>query len=660
MGSQPIRLLQRALASVAAGLMLFQPPGAALAQGAPAAALAEYGELPGIEHGVLSQSGRRIAMVAMVAGKRALVVMEPGKGVISRVAIGDEKVRSLSWVGDERVMVITSKTERLGYGFTTDKAEFYSSLVVKVGPQPEIGIVFGNRRDIPAAIFGDYGVREIGGRYYGFFGGIKLAQNSRAGLRMDNTRPFLWRVDMQDFSVKPAGAAAPEGHSHDWLIDRNGEIAATLEINQSSGAWSLRNKRAGKLASGINPLGRIGFLGLGYDGRTILFWERSEDGVDWHEVPVDGGAVQPFLPDIGVEELFFDPQTGHLMGYSEKGRTNQPVFRDTAHAQAVRKVREAFPQEDMEILAWTSNFSHVIVRTSGNADSGTWYAVDLTQLRADPIDYERTNIGPEQVGPISTFAYTAADGLEMDGILTLPPGPLGREPRGLPAILMPHGGPHAHDNAGFDWWAQAFAARGYAVFQPNFRGSTNRGQAFMRAGFGEWGRKMQTDKTDGLAALAQQGIIDPARVCIVGASYGGYAALAGVTLQQGLFRCAVAVAPVSDIANMYREDVRASGQRGTTRAGLLDQLGPSKDWNDVSPLRAAGNADAPVMLIHGKDDVVVPYAHSSRMASALKSAGKPYELVSLEGEDHWLSRSETRRAMLDAAVRFVERHNPPG
>ncbi len=97
------------------------------------------------------------------------------------------------------------------------------------------------------------------------------------------------------------------------------------------------------------------------------------------------------------------------------------------------------------------------------------------------------------------------------------------------------------------------------MFQPNFRGSTNRNQAFMQAGFGEWGRKMQSDKTDGLAALVAKGIVHPARVCIVGASYGGYAALAGVTLQQGIFRCAVAVAPVSDIANMYREDVRACG-----------------------------------------------------------------------------------------------------
>lgn len=642
-------------AALAGALALGAVSGGLAAQTPMPVPLGEYGDLPAISQGTLSQTGKRIAMITTRGEARYLIVFEPGKGAIARADVGTEKVRSVRWVGDDRVMVITSKTEKLGYGYTTDKAEFYTAIVVTLGASVDVKVIFGDRRDIPPAIFGDYGVREIDGRHYGFFGGIKLAADQRIGYRLDHTRPYLWRVDLQDFSVKQVAAPAPENHSHDWLIDAAGEIVAVLDIQQDTGAWSLRNKRIGKLASGTNPLGRIGFLGLGYDGASILLWERTEEGIEWHEVPITGGEIKPFLPDVAVGGLFFDPLNGHLIGYREKGPDGQPVMRDPAHQSAIGKVRQAFPQEDMGMLDWTRDFSHVIVRTSGNQDSGTWYAVDMARLRAEAIDYERRNIEPEQVGPISTFAYTAGDGTELDGILTLPPG---REARLLPAIIMPHGGPHAHDVLGFDWWAQAYASRGYAVFQPNFRGSTNRNQAFMQAGFGEWGRKMQSDKTDGLAALVAKGIVDPARVCIVGASYGGYAALAGVTLQQGIFRCAVAVAPVSDIANMYREDVRASGERGTTRAGLLDQLGPSKGWNEVSPLRAAARADAPVMLIHGKDDIVVPYSHSTRMANALKSAGKPYELVTLDGEDHWLSRSDTRRAMLEAAVRFVEEHNP--
>ena len=170
---------------------------------------------------------------------------------------------------------------------------------------------------------------------------------------------------------------------------------------------------------------------------------------------------------------------------------------------------------------------------------------------------------------------------------------------------------------------------------------------------------MQTDKSDGMLALAEAGIVDPKRACIVGASYGGYAALAGVTLQQGFYNCAVAVAPVSDIKNMYQEDYRATGRDRTTKVALLEQLGSRDTWDAVSPRRFAGQADAPILLIHGKDDTVVPYEHSKKMADALKDAKKPFELITLDGEDHWLSKSETRHRMLEEAMAFVMQHNPP-
>jgi len=153
----------------------------------------------------------------------------------------------------------------------------------------------------------------------------------------------------------------------------------------------------------------------------------------------------------------------------------------------------------IRIVEWTPSFSHFLVQTSGNRDSGTWYVVDVAQRRAELAGENYPLIGPKAVGPISTVAYTASDGLALDGILTLPPG---REARHLPVVVMPHGGPNSRDDAVFDWQAQAFASRGYAVFQPNFRGSTNRDDAFRRAGNGQWGRKMQTDISDGLSELA--------------------------------------------------------------------------------------------------------------------------------------------------------------
>ena len=156
----------------------------------------------------------------------------------------------------------------------------------------------------------------------------------------------------------------------------------------------------------------------------------------------------------------------------------------------------------------------------------------------------------------------------------------------------------------------------------------------------------------------KRGIADPKRACIVGASYGGYAALAGVTLQKGVYRCAVSVAGVADLKLMYVTDIQESGGSKMVTKSLREQLGDPKGYDKVSPRRFAANADAPVLLIHGKDDTVVPYRQSQVMANALKDANKPYELVTLNGEDHWLSREETRKRMLSETMRFVQKHNP--
>jgi dipeptidyl aminopeptidase/acylaminoacyl peptidase len=201
------------------------------------------------------------------------------------------------------------------------------------------------------------------------------------------------------------------------------------------------------------------------------------------------------------------------------------------------------------------------------------------------------------------------------------------------------------------------------VFQPNFRGSDGYGARFRAAGYGEWGRKMQTDVSDGLAELGRLGVVDPKRACIVGAGYGGYAALAGVTVQQGFYRCAVSVAGIADpgasLANIARwSDGPDSATRYWRRFMGVTSL-QEGELKAVSPFDAAARADAPILLVHGTDDTVVPIDESRRMAAALRAAGKPVELIELPHEDHWLSHATNRIAMLTAAVAFVEKYDPP-
>ena len=647
-----MKVFPRIAASFAAVSLAISAPNLVAQEQVP---LSAYGALPEVEDAAISPSGTNIAILLTQDGTRQLFFLDSNMKLIRRMAVGDAKVRYFDWIGDDQLMLVTSQTERLS-GFTTNKAEFSVARMIPVTYEGEIQTVFGNSRDLVDSVAGSYGSRFIDNRWMAYFGAIEL-QKAGGGLRSEyvwnHGRPFLYGVETRTNRATRVAAPARDGVSRDWVLDERGEVAATIDVSSEDGDWKLSGPQGDVIASGNERNARVGLVGLGYDGTSVIYSERDDDNVTrWYEVPLAGGAAKPFLKDEDVDRLYWDERTGRLIGYLDGNKG--PVFRDPTFQSAATGIRNAFADFDMRMVDWSPDFKKVLVRTSGNGDSGSWFVVDLTTGKADAIAYERQKLGPKEVGAISTVEYTASDGMEMDGILTLPPG---REAKNLPVVMLPHGGPHSSDSAEFDWWAQAFASRGYAVFQPNFRGSTNRDEAFKLAGYGEWGRKMQTDISDGLAMLAEMGIVDPDRACIVGASFGGYAALAGVTVQQDIYKCAVAVAPVSDIRTMYNEDTRASQAR-VTKTALLDQLGPKERWDDVSPRRLAARADAPVLLIHGRDDTVVPYSHSHQMADALKDAGKPYELVTLDGEDHWLSLSKTRLQMLEAAVGFVQKHNP--
>jgi dipeptidyl aminopeptidase/acylaminoacyl peptidase len=257
------------------------------------------------------------------------------------------------------------------------------------------------------------------------------------------------------------------------------------------------------------------------------------------------------------------------------------------------------------------------------------------------------------------YRYRARDGVEIPAYLTRPLDAKG--PTAL--VVLPHGGPAARDVGGYDWLAHALASRGYAVLQPNFRGSAGFGEKWELAGHGEWGiGVMQNDLTDGVAAVVAAGIADPERVCIVGGSYGGYAALAGAAFTPELYRCAAAIAGVADLREMLSFERDKAGPASATVAywrqamGVEDAKSPVDHLNAASPAQHAERVRAPVLLIHGRDDTVVPIAQSRAMERALTAAGKSVQLVELDGEDHWLSRPRTRLETLQALDAFLAQH----
>ncbi|HEY5412228.1 MAG TPA: alpha/beta fold hydrolase, partial [Caulobacteraceae bacterium] len=451
-------------------------------------------------------------------------------------------------------------------------------------------------------------------------------------------------------------------HAFSWVVAPDGAIVAHSDYNEISGAWQLAPGSGPggiPLLSAKTPLNDISLLGLGRTPGTVLIEDSTGTEDRFEEVSLATGAVTPLLEGYNVKTLAWDNVTHLFLGAEVRGPEGAVLFDPKLQAK-VRGAFKAFAGRHVELVSYNPSFDDLIVMTDGADDSGTYWFVDIAKGSAVRLGGVRPGVPAEAVGPTRMFAYKASDGLALEGVLTLPPG---KDPKTLPLVVMPHGGPLGErDDIGFDWWAQAFASRGYAVFQPNYRGSGGYGLAFEKAGYGEWGRKMLSDTSDGVAALAAQGLIDPKKVCVVGGSYGGYAALAGVTLQQGIYRCAVSYAGISDLPALRRFEVLRKGDNNAlARSWKTAIQGDAKGepgLDQISPARLAASANAPILLMHGKDDTVAPIDQSREMASALKAAGKPASLVEFTGQDHWLGDEDSRIQILKASLDFVQTNNP--
>ncbi len=631
-------------------------PLAAQAQNMPAPPLEYYGDLPSIEEAEVSPSGAYTALLMTAQGERVITVLDAAGTPVKQIVVGDAKVRGIEWVGEEAILLLRTETGRLPRQYVESKAEFLRGNVIPLDDASPVVSIFAEQRYIANAITRFYGIRQVDGRWTGYFGGFRRGSTSGNRDQLLDRRPALFAVDLvtgeTDLKAYPDDYPA----SRDWLIDDDGEVGAVLQLDARNGNWRVENGDGDTIARGRQERGRVSLIGFGADGDSVIYsyYDDTSRGVRRFQIPLTGGTPTEIWEDVIVRQWVRKPFSSRVLGLQNESDGSIELSDERAQAVLSEALGAFSYASYAEIAGFTADFSTLIATTSGNYDSGTWFRMNGATGERSILGLERPAIQGPAIGKVSTFTYEAQDGLEINAILTLPPG---RDPVNLPVIILPHGGPTAHNVERFDWRAQAFASRGYAVLQPNFRGSTGRGAGFIEAGDGEWGRKMQTDKSDGLMALAEAGIVDPARACIVGSSYGGYAALAGVTLQQGFYRCAVSVNGVANLEPLLREF--RTGSRDVFTRSFDRQFGEDVDLDALSPTQNARNADAPVLLIHGRDDTVVPFAQSLMMKDALEDAGKPVEFLALDGEDHWLSQSATRRQMLDAAVAFVERHNPP-
>ncbi len=633
--------------------------GASFSGYAEAAPLEAYGALPSIENAIVSPDGNSIAYVRSGKGKRYAIIQSlQSKQVLGAVDLQGEKLRSLAWAGNRHLIVTISQTAN-ARGLVNRRMEWSMAFSFNLDTKKTIPLMEYFNDDIRAmnVVAGIPQPRIIDGRPVVFVEGIyfKSSNNGRLG---------LFEIDLDSGAVRLVEPGTSE--TGDFIIDQQGVVIARTEYDSDKRHWALMQRIGGAWVSTFDVVAPIDTPdvneAVSYDGSALVVSWRNDGDTQFKQFSLrDGSELSRLRPDMQLSGVISDPVTSRIIGVTRLNEGGDYVFFHPRAQTVWNSIQAAYPgASDITLQSWTSDWNKVVVRVAGPGRGDVIDLVDMTTRRADRIGQTYDGIGGEDFAAVQWINYPASDGRKIFAYLTLPRN---RAAQNLPLIVLPHGGPATRDSSGFDYIAQAIASRGYAVLQPQFRGSAGFGWDFLSAGFGQWGRKMQTDLSDGVRALAAKGVIDPKRVCITGASYGGYAALAGVTLDAGVYRCAVSIAGISDLESFLTWKRRRVGADSLTMRHWDRFLG-AKGVSDpvlasISPIKHVAKVDVPVLLIHGNDDTVVPIDQSEDMEASLRRAGKQVSFIKLDGDDHWLSRSETRLRMLTSAISFLEQHNPP-
>lgn len=645
-----LRITAHSFATAAFSIACLADTAGAETPAATPPSLEAFGGLPNLEDLAISPNGKRIAFVKTSGEARVVFTYEIGtSAALAAVKAGDTKLRSVQWVDDNNLLATISQTSLPPMGFIGPKREWQEMALIDISAKKIRPLEFKleqHQRTFNTAA-GAAQVRTVDNKTVLFVPGLYIT---------DRVLPALFSFTLPELRTKLVdNSSYPDT---DWLVDESGRVAAKFSYRDEQKEWEIRARKDGKMApitAGTASIDVPHIIGFDADGTSII--ARFAVNGDWIWKPLsikDSVWGEPLDRGATFYHVIEDQKTGRIIGGTHGISDNRYVFFDNelqAHWNAV--LRE-FPAEKVHLVSHTDDFSKMIVQVFGARDGYVYALFDWYSHKATVLG--KVYSGVSATAEVRAIDYLARDGLRISGFLTLPRD---RDPKNLPLIVLPHGGPAASDSDDFDWWSQALASQGYAVLQPNYRGS-NLTTPLLEAGFGEWGRKMQTDLSDGVRDLAKRGLIDPTRVCIAGASYGGYAALAGVSLDPGVYRCAVSVAGLSDLRRMRSwtaQTHESITQRYWDRfMGVTDKNATS--LNEISPVEHISAVNVPVLLIHGKDDTVVPYEQSEIMVAALKKAGKPVEFVTLKHEDHWLSTGATRLQMLQATVDFLRTHNP--
>ena len=471
-----------------------------------------------------------------------------------------------------------------------------------------------------------------------------LADQVRGRLGVD-------RIDTRTLAVTQVEPARPGALG--YLSDGRGVVRVMAMVEQSSEGYydgDVRYLYRRKDSREWEPL-REGFAPVAIDPELDVAygWKALEGRDALYKVKLDGSGSEELVfahPEVDVDAVVRIGPSMRVVGVSYVTDIRQFRYFDADINQALVDLARTMPTGKMlQVVDSSHDERRLLVWAGDDIDPGSYYLYDRRAGRASRLLPSRPGLGGIALARMQPMTYPAADGTLVPGYLTLPPGK--ESATGLPALVLPHGGPSARDEWGFDWLSQYFALRGYVVLQPNFRGSAGYGDAWLQEnGFKSW-RIAIGDVIDAGRWLLREGA-DPARLAILGWSYGGYAALQSAVVDPDLFKAVVAIAPVTDLKSFAEER-----RNFTSHRWMRDFIGTGPHLEEGSPARNADRIRAPVLLFHGDLDRNVRSRQSRLMQKNLKKAGRSVQLITWEGLDHHLQDAEARKRLLAESDRFM-------
>ncbi len=489
-----------------------------------------------------------------------------------------------------------------------------------------------------------------------------IVPEQSTGTHMAVTRGGFMVERVDTVTLKRTAVEGARADAAEYITDGHGTVRIMGITEKDSSEYDkntikyLYRKPDSRSWEGLDTLTLTGGQAIGFNpyavdrDRNLVYGFAANDGHTalW-SMALDGTKARTLVlarPDVDVDGLVRIGRQGRVVGASYATDRRQTEFFDPELKKLAASLGRAIPGLPLiSFVDASADESKLLLFAGSDVDPGHYYLYDKASHKLDEVTPVRQPLADIKLASVKAVSYPAADGTQIPGYLTLPPGSAGKN---LPTIVMPHGGPEARDEWGFDWLAQFFANRGFAVLQPNFRGSTGYGEAFFnKNGFISW-RTAIGDVNDGGRWLVKQGLADPAKLAIVGWSYGGYAALQSAVLDPALFKAIVAVAPVTDL-----ETLRSERAQYTDFAIENSRIGTGPHVRQGSPAQNADRFVAPVLMFHGTRDQNVGITESRLMLSRLKGAGKSAELVEFKDLDHQLDDSAARTTMLDKADTFL-------